>query len=112
MGSARERIPPGTSGEETIGEAFEWLYSTVEAVNRGAVKHLPRELIFQVWRRSWEFWHDEQGMSQAYTQYRYLLLIQKALFCHVKKGCTCLREGHGSGGWRAGPPPPPPPGLA
>nr|BAJ14439.1 vpx protein [Simian immunodeficiency virus] len=112
MSDPRERIPPGNSGEETIEEAFEWLNRTVEGINRAAVNHLPRELIFQVWQRSWEYWHDEMGMSESYTKYRYLCLIQKALFMHCKKGCRCLGEGHGARGWRTGPPPPPPPGLA
>nr|ATU79256.1 vpx protein [Human immunodeficiency virus 2] len=111
MADPRETVPPGNSGEETIGEAFAWLERTVEAINREAVNHLPRELIFQVWQRSWRYWHDEQGMSQSYTKFRYLCLIQKALFIHAKQGCTCRGEGHGPGGWRSGPPPPPPPGL-
>nr|AAR98771.1 vpx protein [Human immunodeficiency virus 2] len=111
MTDPRETVPPGNSGEETIEEAFNWLDRTIEAINREAVNHLPRELIFQVWQRSWRYWHDEQGMSQSYTKYRYLCLIQKAMFTHCKRGCTCLGGGHGPGGWRPGPPPPPPPGL-
>ncbi|AAK55277.1 vpx protein [Simian immunodeficiency virus] len=112
MTDPRERIPPGNSGEETIGEAFEWLHNTVEALNQTAVQHLPRELIFQVWRRCWEYWVDEQGYSPSYAKYRYVQLMQKAMFQHFRKGCTCRGEGHSQGGWRTGPPPPPPPGLA
>nr|ANG59333.1 vpx protein [Human immunodeficiency virus 2] len=108
----RERVPPGNSDEETVEEAFNWLERTITELNREAVNHLPRELIFQVWQRSWAYWREEQGMSSSYTKYRYLLLMQKAMFVHFSKGCTCRREGHGPGGWRQGPPPPPPPGLA
>ncbi|AAB00739.1 vpx protein [Human immunodeficiency virus 2] len=112
MTDPRERVPPGNSGEETIGEAFEWLERTIEALNREAVNHLPRELIFQVWQRSWRYWHDEQGMSASYTKYRYLCLMQKAIFTHFKRGCTCWGEDMGREGLEdQGPPPPPPPGL-
>ncbi|AAA64578.1 viral accessory protein [Human immunodeficiency virus 2] len=108
MADPRKTVPPGNGGEVTIGEAFAWLERMVEAINREAVNHLPRELIFQVWQRSWRYWHDDLGMSQSYTKYRYLRLMQYAMFIHVKKGCTCLGGGHGPGGWRPGPPPPPP----
>nr|WNB16715.1 vpx protein [Human immunodeficiency virus 2] len=98
MTDPRETVPPGNSGEETVGKAFEWLDRTVKAINREAVNHLPRELIFQVWQRSWKYWHDKQGMPISYTKYKYLCLMQKAVFIHFKRGCTCLGGGHGPGG--------------
>nr|QLK12492.1 vpx protein [Simian-Human immunodeficiency virus] len=112
MSDPREKIPPENSREKTIGEAFKWLNRTVKKINREAVNHLPKELIFQVWQRSWEYWHNKQRMSPSYVKYRYLCLIQKALFMHCKKGCKCLGEGHKAGEWKPGPPPPPPPELA
>ncbi|AAB00757.1 vpx protein [Human immunodeficiency virus 2] len=111
MTDPRETVPPGNSGEETIEEAFAWLDRTVEAINREAVNHHPRELIFQVWQRSWRYWHDEQGMSTSYTKYRYLCLIQMAMYMHAKRDGTCLGGGMGQKGGDQGPPPPPPPGL-
>nr|WNB16698.1 vpx protein [Human immunodeficiency virus 2] len=48
MTDPRETVPPGNSGEETVGEAFEWLDRTVEAINREAVNHLPREQVVNI----------------------------------------------------------------
>ncbi|AAM34564.1 vpx protein [Simian immunodeficiency virus] len=82
-----ERAPEVPTG---AGEAeFQpWLRDMLEKVNLEARLHFHPEFIFRLWRTCVEHWHDVHQRSLEYAAYRYLLLMQKALFIHCQTGCS------------------------
>ncbi|AAK82846.1 vpx protein [Simian immunodeficiency virus] len=97
-----ERAPEAPQGAGEVG-LEQWLERSLEQVNREAQLHFHPEFLFRLWNTCVEHWHDRLRRTLNYAKYRYLLLMQKAMFVHMQQGCPC-RSGHSRG--------PPPPGLA
>ncbi|ADK78265.1 vpx protein [Simian immunodeficiency virus] len=86
-----ERAPEVPTGAGEV-EFQPWLARMLYEINQEARLHFHPEFIFRLWRTCVEHWHDELGRSLEYAGYRYLLLMQKALFTHMRSGCR-LRHG-------------------
>nr|AAK69676.1 vpx protein [Simian immunodeficiency virus] len=93
MAEGRERVPEAPTGAGDV-EFAPWLHRMLTEVNLEARLHFHPEFIFRLWRTCVEHWHDRLGRSLEYAGYRYLLLMQKALFIHCQSGCS---QRHGQG---------------
>nr|AJA39848.1 vpx protein [Simian immunodeficiency virus] len=112
-GQPMERAPAEPMGAGEV-ELEEWLQRSLLRINQEAQLHFHPEFLFRLWNTCMEHYHDALQLSFTYSKYRYLLLLQKAMFMHFQLGCSCVQGRHPPPLRPAGdrlPPPPPPPGL-